>query len=1698
MVIFLILIIKVSSECCLNCLNFSSDRCYECIPPYSLSNFTCVIECGTGYNSISGICQRNSQSLKLISTSFISYQLYNESTAGNFKTSNNSALIEQGNMFPTIDRGFYSDSNSNLIGKSAWIPWTSFSFKLIFRPFTSTGKIFQVFNSENSIFFEVELLNFFLTCKFLLISQDTKMTQLYELSNVENQVYSTGWTFLYIHYKQTDAHTVYFDIETQSGIVKKYLNNFEIEVNLTSLWVLGDVEKNVTVQGFYYKVEVYNLLDFETFEAPTISLCLYGYFEDPASFQCYICNSTCNSRLNCVDDTACSQCYSNQCSSCNGFMFGECSTCDNGEAPPYCCPYLCRKCDTLQHCIQCQIMAYNYESICIFYLPYAGLTMVSNPLLLINFGGDFKGLYGPFKTGSSEKSYHFFQNPEAADPIPSKQRGIYFNGSSILRDDKPFNSHPIMSMHWIIRPATNVSGTIFQIGSIFSLVTNSLRFNTSLQTDDKNFNSFESSNITDGEFWYSVSYSITYSYPYSTHKLYMNNILQITQTQLGVFRISSISAFFGYNNASVYHNSNNFVGFLYSFIYWNTEINDFSSYSVPNSCMSSTDSTCVNFCEFPEYFNDGGCQKCIDLCEYGCQNNITCNLCQDRLCALCLNFYDSCYYCKNNSKKVGGLCTCFTNSIDFVDRCELCHESCAYCDSLLINGCLACNETGFVLAGGVCYSRCPDGFSVNGLECTGEGGIEADLYEYFDFSRYLTVNIGSSNSQKVDIYDPIPDTNRGYYFQKSSYMSIQSFIIFYQFYFEIWIKSYNDGLILNHSSNFIIKIENSIISLYLNLTNSNLTQSSVVSQTWTNIASSLINLPTNISTLSLYQNFIFQSQVSSPDIDFFIDSDSALTLGGPNSFTGFISKFSIKNSFSPNSPTPESPCIDDCSLCQVDKKCLSICDFQSPSYNCSSNCSLGCLNCYTSSQCQRCQDDLLLEAGHCACPPAFIWDSLKSKCVYGCYSTCTDCSSGPYLCSSCIFGKYLINQLCIDCPSGYTLNITENVCVQNSFLSFQLKFNQSDGIVLDLVSGQKAFVGNSLSFYPDYDSNDPWIGSQGRGFYFNGLRSVVRFNEDFYLFTPEFSFEIWINSERKFGCFLSKFNESGDIFIQVFIENGRVLGKIRTSDDEVVEGNFTGDIEVNYWNLVQVFMRKIGDFEFWVSSLVNGVEFVGDFYFYERYVGDRVTRGLSIGTMVEDDIDRRFKGFIYEIKIFNEFVKNVYKCDNECPVCNSDQECLPNCPILKYWTEGQYNQCSDCNINCINGCRNNKISCNLCDDNLCHNCPNLNNCTKCIENALMGSDMLCKCKSSYYFNGTNCIYCYQGYVKNNECFPCKVLCNSCNQETCLSCITNSVLLNNHCICNLGFTLNSTSSTCSPVSFSVKISVSISNWIYIDFSDELRTNLTSEDILIISKTRLSFSLKIYSKTRFVLVPTNQNDLVSTSSSILYFNRLIISIENGIIHESSYNLTFFPVSKDTESSITKEIKKISNKIVSYLTYATASITLINPTPASLWSFINSIQMLIYIYMFDLDLDERTSGYLLGLRKYNLFPNVFELFGMDYGISHQFPKAHKLGYYTNSFMVNVGEWISCFLFFVFVYYLIYFVNKAFRDTKFRSSRINRMLVQKIKSYKYGFFIRFWIQCYIEFIVSFFLAVLSTDFAIVEQALNFYFAVLFGVRFI
>ena len=112
------------------------------------------------------------------------------------------------------------------------------------------------------------------------------------------------------------------------------------------------------------------------------------------------------------------------------------------------------------------------------------------------FDKPFSGTYSLLKTGSSSQNYYFFNSPSIDDPIPSKNRGLYFLSSSTLTNMVPIYFPHTFSIAILVKPTGLGFMNLFNIPDMLVLQPFGTVLTINAQSDDSHYNIRTSTTIS--------------------------------------------------------------------------------------------------------------------------------------------------------------------------------------------------------------------------------------------------------------------------------------------------------------------------------------------------------------------------------------------------------------------------------------------------------------------------------------------------------------------------------------------------------------------------------------------------------------------------------------------------------------------------------------------------------------------------------------------------------------------------------------------------------------------------------------------------------------------------------------------------------------------------------------------------------------------------------------------------------------------------------------------------------------------------------------------------------------------------------------------------------------------------------------------------------------------------------------------------
>lgn len=1634
----------------------------------SCTDFYVCIICGNEYTLVDGICIAKSPLIDVKFTGdFAGYY-------GKFRTGSDGTRFyyksnpESVDPIPARYRGLYFTGGAYLVYDDLFTLNQDFTVALWIKPYRGS-----IFNKGGYIQFDT--YRFYFYYKYIYNGYIySYYTDTVNLNSV--------WTHLAINFDSKTDHSNY-NIYIDNVKILSYSTWYLIFEDLSNTYfTLGKSVGNY-YQGFIYSIKLWQMYiqDFayefldeicgESLSSGCLSECPINYY---LATNCMPCSNSCS--WGCVDQrSTCTICQSYLCQYCDNFETTVCLSCiTNASGTPCKCndgyyeySYICNacyaRCATCANgghgCLSCVPGYLLTETLCLTDCP-TGYTLSStsctkSSILALSF--DFRQTFSistinSFTIGRSD--LNDYPNFDTNDPWPSAYRGYYFTENKFLTGS--FTLSPIHSLSIWLKVLK--SGKIIEKSSILTLTALSTS-QVEIKVHLMNGNILSQTlSVSD---WTYLSFSV-YLY---TNLIYckltssVNNLMSGVKDLIGFVSDSP-------STTLTIGSPTGFTGFIAILNFYTDSSHNSTSYNL--ACTDSTCSYPLSKCEFNQD-PVKNCNNCPSFCTYGCRNG-SCSLCPDSLCQTCSDRESYvCSACTQHSN--GEPCVCDKFYYDQEGVCFRCYKNCESCfNSTFL--CESCGD-GMVLNNFYCVNECPTGFDEVDGECVEREILVFDLdlsdvIELGEIQGFVVGNETNNTYPEYDVEDPWPSHKRGYYFAGLGQMH-RDLVLAQNFTFALWLLYQSEGVVLEKSSEdsqMVLRVTNETVIVCFDLQGSEVNLSATYnSSEWIYIT---ISIYTDYNSTFLYL-FDGTSLVDLQEIDsYFLDSNSSLLLPPTtnNTFTGFIYRISlIQSSTSSPSPSPTTPVpTSTCSILQYPDNC-NPCP-SSCTHSCASNsCNLCedklCEFCtYFTSPCETCKNNSSLLNLVCDCDEGFY---LEFESCHLCYPKCKDCDQ-KYMtsCTMCQSGLILLSDgICGLCGLGF--NLTDIICEIQSSVIFNVDFNNTiKGVITDSANGFQVITGKSSKFYPEYEDFDPYV-AYLRGFYFNGKSSFMAVSADAFKLPHIFQIKFWINPTGDSGTVFSK----GELFIH--FSSLYLKTCLNLTDSYLCLDSSTAIISKSWAHILISYS---------FSSELTSITYNNQINSTKGYIIDNTTQAI-FGKRLSF-----LEGFLYSFTILSGSspaspARNLQNCNEPCLECLDSGYCIPTCLISQFWVGPAFNNCESCKSECGTGCRSGE-TCSLCADEKCKSCGSLDIDTECTSCFLNGkANGTCECETGFNWNPTTleCFKCKSNeYVEEFKCFECNLLCKTCRDKlNCLSCVDNAEVMSSMCECQIGYLSSDEGDRCVRHVLNVSVLADQDNQGNLIFNESLKYEIGEEDLMV--EVNGDWKVNRFSD-RFYKLEVEYSGSVSDGDLMVV--KLVnldkfVSVTNATPEVFVYSV---PLTKSppTANAALEAAKQLAQAVTTAVTSAVTATSMMNPNPACLWSFINTVQMIVFIILANVSIPSKSKGLIIGLKNYNFFPNTFEYF-LPEGEPHDFQNAYDLGYKSDSTLINIGRAVTAFAAFMILWVLLLAINLLIKKGYCNKKIIVDNVKEFLADYKYGFFIRYGITNYIEFEIAALIGVINFD---------------------
>ena len=156
-------------------------------------------------------------------------------------------------------------------------------------------------------------------------------------------------------------------------------------------------------------------------------------------------------------------------------------------------------------------------------------------------------------------------------------------------------------------------------------------------------------------------------------------------------------------------------------------------------------------------------------------------------------------------------------------------------------------------------------------------------------------------------------------------------------------------------------------------------------------------------------------------------------------------------------------------------------------------------------------------------------------------------------------------------------------------------------------------------------------------------------------------------------------------------------------------------------------------------------------------------------------------------------------------------------------------------------------------------------------------------------------------------------------------------------------------------------------------------------------------------------------------------------------------------------------------------------------SFWTFLNTLQILIYVRITQIYIPPKLNAMLASFRSTIGYSNIFTYFinSNEYDVPQE--AFYQFGFKTTSLLLNIGHLIGAFFLIVFNMIIVHLLLCLFRKIELKYTFIIEICEKYAKTFRYNAFLRYVIQFYLDYAIAAIVGVLSISFESFQHLYNF-----------
>ena len=382
-------------------------------------------------------------------------------------------------------------------------------------------------------------------------------------------------------------------------------------------------------------------------------------------------------------------------------------------------------------------------------------------------------------------------------------------------------------------------------------------------------------------------------------------------------------------------------------------------------------------------------------------------------------------------------------------------------------------------------------------------------------------------------------------------------------------------------------------------------------------------------------------------------------------------------------------------------------------------------------------------------------------------------------------------------------------------------------------------------------------------------------------------------------------------------------------------------------------------------------------------------------------------------------IQSCIQCSDECKSCESNNACL-TCKSLNTFISDSGN--CECNQGYYNlSALILSGSCIECDS-LCAICTDIDNCIECKGNFTEEVSSRCTCKPGYYkpsIKSTDCSKCTSSSKSkqcktecpsktveiNGLCETCPDLCEVCESSIkCIECQSPFLLNSGLCGCPKGEIVSN--SSCEAKYFKSYLNVNSDNSITVYFTEETEVLLKSDNFTVHYRGKVRKIDLVADSYSAYQIEVLETEFIINFGFSLSLNGEIFSNEGSQLENykltGKFNAPIGPLVESVKTTV---------KVAVSASFAAAMVS----NPAACWVLINTIQIITYMPLANLDFSPSLLQFLQATSTNSIMPNIMQdVFDSD-SSSTPIEREQRSGIESSVLWINIGPNILLFIIYI-----------------------------------------------------------------------------------